>query len=259
MSLWSNFNQTNHSSRDRRYYDDEFMTKDLFDFSRSFFHPFSIFDELERRNRQLFNDPFFTGAWLTNEEQPQQQRLEQSTTPIVDNKKENQNTNQSSSNGNQNSGTMTVTNNDHHSNRNRYGSHSNWLVNPFSRLSQVSNHLVPSSISIDISESPNEYTIKASLPGVEKENIKVDCDTNRYGQHYLNISAERKNETKQENKDKRYVYSESSFGSVSRSFPLPDDADIEKGVTAKLENGELKLNVPRTEQKKQTSKQITIQ
>jgi len=206
MALWSNFNRTNPSSRDKRYYDDEFMTKDLFDFSRSFYNAFSLFDELERRNRQVFNDPFFSGAWLTNEEQSQQQgKLEQSSTPTADNNKENQNTNNQSSNGNQKSDTMTVTNNAHHNNQNRYGSHSNWLLNPFSRLSQVSNHLVPSSISIDISESPKEYTIKASLPGVEKENIKVECDTNQCGQHYLSISAERKNEIKQENnKDKRW-------------------------------------------------------
>lgn len=273
MSLFNNFNQPQSSPRDRRSYYDESgdyeLMKDFFNFSRfgSLFNQISFFDDFEKKHRQLFNDPFCTGVLLTDDQQrSNQQRIEHSAHPTTaGGDKENPQITQQSSSDNQqqsNDKTMTVSG-QHNNNRPQPHHHSNsWLTNPFgslSRLSRHTNHLIPSQISIDITELPNEYNITAALPGVEKENIKVECNSDRRGHSYLTISAEQKNEVKQEDKERKYVYSETSFGSVQRTIPLPKDVDMEKGVSAKLENGQLKLNVPRNEQKKQTPKQITIQ
>ena len=162
MSLWSNFNRTSSSSRDRRFNNDD--DKDFFNFSRSLFNTFSLFDDLEKRHRQLFNDPFFTGAdvWLIDDDD-NNKRLEQSSQQQIKN-----DSNQLSNENNQKNGTITVQNNNppHH---HRIGN--NWLTNPlsvFSQLSNRSNQLVPSNISIDISESNDNYAINASLPGESK-------------------------------------------------------------------------------------------
>ena len=178
MSLWSNFNRTSSSSRDRLHNNDDYYNdKEVANVSRSLFNTMSLFDDLEKRHRQLFNDPFFTGAdvWLiddddNNQRKNQQEQLEQSSQQQSKNDSYNNNkeSHSSSNENNQKNGTMIVQNNNpyHHHHHHRIGN--NWLTNPFSVFSQLtnrSNQLVPSNISIDISESKDNYTINASLPG----------------------------------------------------------------------------------------------
>lgn len=88
----------------------------------------------------------------------------------------------------------------------------------------------------DIRKTDKEYIISAELPGVNKEDIALD-----YKDKYLIISAKR-NEEKSE-KDDSYIRKERSFGEFSRAFYF-DDIDKDN-ITAKFENGVLKVNIPK--------------
>ena len=72
---------------------------------------------------------------------------------------------------------------------------------------------------IDVKEDDKSFTIKADIPGVKKEDIKVDVDGDQ-----VTVSAEAKAE-KEEKKDEKVIYSERSYGAVSRTFTLPADVD----------------------------------
>lgn len=102
--------------------------------------------------------------------------------------------------------------------------------------------------SCEISEEEKFFQLKADLPGVKKEDVKVEVNGDR-----LTIRAERKEE-KEEKSKKRHV-SEISYGSYVRSFTLPQAID-EKKVDAKFENGVLFVTVPKAEESK--SRQISV-
>jgi HSP20 family protein len=90
----------------------------------------------------------------------------------------------------------------------------------------------------NISETDSEYLIKAELPEVKKEDVKVTFD-----QGLLTISGERRHENKQKNENELRV--ESFYGSFSRSFSLPDNVDA-KGIRAESGDGVLKIHIPKT-------------
>ena len=104
-------------------------------------------------------------------------------------------------------------------------------------------------IKIDLTENDKTYTIHAELPGVNKEDIKVQVDGNR-----VSISAETKKE-KEEKEGERIICRECYQGSSYRSFTLDSDVDETK-AEAKYENGVLELILPKKNGK--TSRQIEI-
>ena len=91
---------------------------------------------------------------------------------------------------------------------------------------------------IDVAEDENGYTVQADIPGVKKEDIQVDIDGET-----VSVRAEAKRE-KEEKKDEKVVYSERSYGMVSRSFSLPSEVD-EKAAKAEYKDGVLKLVLPK--------------
>src|SRR5881275_2043285 len=91
----------------------------------------------------------------------------------------------------------------------------------------------------DITEDDKEYLIKAELPEMKKEDVKVTVENG-----VLTISGERKFE--QEEKKKKYHRVERGYGTFMRSFTLPDDADFNK-VNAQFKNGVLMVHVPKSE------------
>ena len=91
---------------------------------------------------------------------------------------------------------------------------------------------------IDVSEDDKGFTVKADIPGVKKEDIQVDIDEDN-----VSVRAEVKQE-KQEKKDEKVVYSERSYGMVSRSFSLPAAIDA-KGAKAEYKDGVLNLMLPK--------------
>lgn len=100
----------------------------------------------------------------------------------------------------------------------------------------------------NVSEDAGNYYVKFEIPGISKDQIKVELNNN-----VLSVSAERKEEKKRE--DEKQYYSEFSYGSYYRSMTLPTAVD-EKKVDANFENGVLSLKLPKIEGSK--AKQIAI-
>jgi len=104
---------------------------------------------------------------------------------------------------------------------------------------------------VNITEQKNDYLVSLAVPGMKKEDFKIDVDGNM-----LTISSE-KEETKEE-KEKRFTRKEYNYSSFSRSFTLPDEVNKEK-IDAQYEAGVLKITLPRKEEvKKPTAKQIAV-
>jgi HSP20 family protein len=102
--------------------------------------------------------------------------------------------------------------------------------------------------STDIYESKKEYVFKVELPGIKKEDIKIEVKDD-----ILTIKGERKEEKEVKKDD--YHKIESYSGSFSRSFHIPKGID-EKKIKAELKDGILELKVPKSEEKK--VKQVPI-
>jgi len=94
------------------------------------------------------------------------------------------------------------------------------------------------SMKIDVNEDDKAFTVRADIPGVKKEDIKVDIDDDQ-----ISVRAEVKRE-KEEKKGEKVVYSERSYGMVSRSFTLPTAVDA-KGAKAEYKDGVLNLTLPK--------------
>ena len=107
----------------------------------------------------------------------------------------------------------------------------------------------PSLIKIDVTENDTAYTVRAEIPGMKKEDVKVQVDGNR-----VSISAETKQE-KEEKEGERVICRERYQGSSYRSFTLGSDVD-ESNAQAKFENGVLELTLPKKNGK--TAKQLEI-
>jgi HSP20 family protein len=101
----------------------------------------------------------------------------------------------------------------------------------------------------DVEENEKSYLLTVDLPGVRQEDVKIDLNG-----RMLTISGERKRETKSDEKDKVQRF-ERSYGKFTRSFTLPETVDA-NNIAADLENGELKLTIPKSEQAKPRSIQI---
>jgi HSP20 family protein len=98
----------------------------------------------------------------------------------------------------------------------------------------------PGEIRIDVTEKDKAYDVRAEIPGAKKEDIHVEVDGN-----FVSISAEVKKD-KEEKSGGRVVLKETYYGSASRGFSLAHEIDS-KGVVAKLEDGVLKLTLPKRE------------
>ena len=103
---------------------------------------------------------------------------------------------------------------------------------------------------VDITEDEKEYLIKAELPEMKKEDVKVTVENG-----VLTISGERKFE--KEEKKKKYHRIERGYGTFVRSFTLPDDADASK-VKAEFKNGLLTVHLPKSEKAKPKQIEVNI-
>ena len=103
---------------------------------------------------------------------------------------------------------------------------------------------------VDIVEDDKNYVIKAELPGIKKEEIKVGVQND-----VLTISGERKYE--KEEKDKKFHRIERAYGSFARSFTIPEDSDGEK-VSAEFKDGILRVHLPKTEKVKPKQVEVKV-
>ena len=91
----------------------------------------------------------------------------------------------------------------------------------------------------DVNENENEFIAKIELPGVEKEDIKINAKDDK-----VEVSVENKEEIEKEGKDNYCC--KKSYAGFSRSFGLPEGTDIEK-IEASYKNGVLSLKIPKKE------------
>jgi HSP20 family protein len=99
----------------------------------------------------------------------------------------------------------------------------------------------------DVIENDKEYGIEMLLAGVKKDDISIEVVKDK-----LVVKAERK-----EVKDLKYNRKQTYYGKYERLFLLPDDADAEN-INASMEDGVLKITVPKTKDVKSTKKAIEI-
>ena len=107
----------------------------------------------------------------------------------------------------------------------------------------------------DVSESEDAYTVEMNLPGVKKENVKIELKDG-----YLIVNASTKREVTEEDKKTKYIRKERYSGSGSRTFYVGKDL-TQEDIKAKFEDVVLKLTVPKIEKKPEEpkSKYITIE
>ena len=114
----------------------------------------------------------------------------------------------------------------------------------------LSDKLVSRTPAVNIAENDNEFHIELAIPGLKKEDFKINLDKN-----VLTISAEKKTENSTETK--KYSKREYSYNSFVRSFTLPDTADHSK-IDADYTDGILTLTVAKREEAKFQSREIAI-
>ena len=102
----------------------------------------------------------------------------------------------------------------------------------------------------DIYETKEEYVFRLELPGIRKDEVKVEFDGET-----LNISGERKEET--EVRKESYHRVERCCGSFKRSFSIPKNVDGSK-ITAQMKDGILELKVPKVEESKTKAIPISV-
>jgi len=123
------------------------------------------------------------------------------------------------------------------------------LRNPVDRVVDGELALAPESwksfnwsVALDVVESEDEYLVKASVPGINPEDLEITFEDNR-----LTIKGEVKEES--DVNEARYHLRERRFGSFSRSIKMPSGIDSDK-IEANYEKGVLELHLPKVEEVK---------
>ena len=104
---------------------------------------------------------------------------------------------------------------------------------------------------VDIAETDKAFEIKAEIPEVNKEDVKVTVHNG-----VLTIQGERNQE--KEDKGKKFHRVERYYGSFTRSFTLPDNVDETK-ISASFKDGVLNLQIQKTEEAKPKSIEIKVE
>jgi len=104
---------------------------------------------------------------------------------------------------------------------------------------------------VNIAETDKAFEIKAEIPEVHREDVKVTVDNG-----VLTIRGERKQE--QETEGKKFHRVEQYYGSFTRQFTLPDNVDETK-VTASFTDGMLTLQIPKTEKAKPRAIEVKVE
>jgi HSP20 family protein len=142
-----------------------------------------------------------------------------------------------------------------------------WNTDPFTRMAQMQREMdrtfrdlqkeasgpgdwtqTMAMPSIEIKEVDGHYLVSMDIPGMKKEDIKIELNGNQ-----LTISGERKEEKEESKKGK--FHSERFYGSFARTFTLPDDIKTED-VATEYKDGVLRLAIPRGDTSK--AKQIKV-
>jgi len=103
---------------------------------------------------------------------------------------------------------------------------------------------------VNILENDSNFEIKLAAPGMKKQDFKINIEENN-----LVVSASATEQS--QDKNERFTRKEFSFASFSRSFALPENANID-AIQAQYENGIMNIVIPKQEPTKPKVKEVTI-
>jgi HSP20 family protein len=103
---------------------------------------------------------------------------------------------------------------------------------------------------VDIAEQDGNYELTADLPGLKKDDIKIEILDNT-----LTLRGEKKVE--EEKKESNYRLAERYYGEFARTFALPENVNKD-AIEAEFKDGVLKLTIPKTEQPKPTQIEVKV-
>ena len=106
---------------------------------------------------------------------------------------------------------------------------------------------------INVKENQAGYEIELAAPGMTKDDFHVSVDKDGV----LNIKMEHKDEKQQENSTVRYLRREFSYANFEQRLQLPDDVDRDK-IIARVEDGVLRVGLPRKTEKEEITKNIEV-
>ena len=113
---------------------------------------------------------------------------------------------------------------------------------PWGRLLEEAGRAARATPAIDIAENDGEYVVTAELAGCKKEDVTLELEEN-----VLTLRGEKRSEREEKKEQRRYV--ERTYGSFSRSFTLPPNADGER-IDASFKDGVLTIRIPKTPEAK---------
>ena len=130
------------------------------------------------------------------------------------------------------------------------------LYHPFRDLEELERSLFANggvnAFRTDIRDTGDAYLLEADLPGMKKEDIRIDIDGER-----LSISAERSAVREEKDENGGYIRCERSYGSFSRSLDISGIRG--EDISAAYEDGVLKLTLPKQTQTVPASRRLEIQ
>lgn len=103
----------------------------------------------------------------------------------------------------------------------------------------------------DIRDTGDAFVLEADLPGVKKEDIRIDVDGD-----CMSITAERNSSSEEKDREGNYIRCERSYGSFSRSFDISNVRS--ESITASYDNGVLKLTMPKKEPDEPKTRRLEI-
>ena len=109
---------------------------------------------------------------------------------------------------------------------------------------------------INVIEDEKDYKVEVAAPGMNKEDFKVNVTDD----NYLVLTVEKKNESKDEDKKRKYLRREFSYHKFEQSLALPEDVNKDE-IKASVNDGVLTIDIPKVKvcEQQPTVKQIEIQ
>ena len=109
---------------------------------------------------------------------------------------------------------------------------------------------------INVIEDEKDYKVEVAAPGMNKDDFKVNVTDD----NYLVLTVEKKNESKDEDKKRKYLRREFSYHKFEQSLALPEDVNKDE-IKASVNDGVLTIDIPKVKvtEKQPAVKQIEIQ
>ena len=134
----------------------------------------------------------------------------------------------------------------------------NWLPEIFNDFfaNDWMNRTSATAPAINVIEDEKDYKVEVAAPGMNKEDFKVNVTDD----NYLVLTVEKKNESKDEDKKRKYLRREFSYHKFEQSLALPEDVNKDE-IKASVNDGVLTIDIPKVKvcEQQPTVKQIEIQ